>query len=76
MGITSALFTGVTGLKANSEAMNVIGNNIANVNTTGFKGGRTVFSDLISANAVGSNSQVGLGVQVLTWRFRVILSSS
>lgn len=66
MGITSALFTGVTGLKANSEAMNVIGNNIANVNTTGFKGGRTVFSDLISANAVGSNSQVGLGVQVQT----------
>lgn len=66
MGITSALYTGVSGLKANSEAMNVIGNNIANVNTTGYKGGRTVFADLLSANAVGNNSQVGLGTQIQT----------
>ena len=66
MGITSAMYTGVSGLKANSEAMNVIGNNVANVNTTGFKGGRTIFSDLLSANAVGNNSQVGLGTQIQT----------
>ena len=66
MGITSALYTGVSGLKANSEAMNVIGNNIANVNTTGFKGGRTVFSDLLSTNSVGNHSQIGLGTQIQT----------
>jgi flagellar hook protein FlgE len=42
--------------------MNVIGNNIANVNTVGFKQSRTMFSDMLSAN-VGNNSQVGKGVQ-------------
>jgi flagellar hook protein FlgE len=43
--------------------MNVIGNNIANVNTTGFKSARTLFSDLLSASA-GNNSQIGKGVQL------------
>ena len=63
MSITSALFTGVSGLVNNGEAMNVIGNNISNVNTTGFKYGRTLFSDMLSAN-VGNNSQIGRGVQM------------
>jgi len=63
MSITSALYTGVTGLLNNGEAMNVIGNNISNVNTTGFKQGRTLFSDLLSQNA-GNNSQIGKGVQL------------
>ena len=63
MSITSALFTGISGLVNNGEAMNVIGNNIANVNTIGFKYGRTLFSDMLSAN-MGNNSQVGRGVQI------------
>jgi flagellar hook protein FlgE len=63
MSITSALFTGVSGLVNNGEAMNVIGNNIANVNTVGFKYGRTLFSDMLSAN-MGNNSQIGRGVQI------------
>ncbi len=37
MSITSAMFTGVSGLLANAEGINVIGNNLANVNTVGFK---------------------------------------
>ena len=49
MSITSALFTGVSGLINNGESMNVIGNNIANVNTVGFKYARTLFSDMLSA---------------------------
>lgn len=64
MGITSALYSGVSGLNTNSQAMNVIGNNLANTNTVGFKGSRTVFSDLLSSNVFGSGgqSQVGRGV--------------
>ena len=64
MGISSALYSGVSGLKTSSHAMSVIGNNLAHTNTTGFKGARTVFSDLLSANVSGSGgtSQIGRGV--------------
>lgn len=63
MSITSALFTGVSGLVNNGESMNVIGNNIANINTIGFKSGRTLFADMLSAN-VGNGSQIGRGMQI------------
>lgn len=63
MSVTSALYTGISGLSANGEAMSVIGNNIANINTTGFKQGRMLFSDLLSSNLSG-NSQIGRGVQI------------
>ncbi|MCM0081065.1 flagellar hook basal-body protein [Geomonas sp. Red32] len=65
MSVTSALFTGVSGLQANGAAMSVIGNNISNVNTVGFKDSRTIFADLLSDNTVNS-SQIGKGVQVQT----------
>jgi flagellar hook protein FlgE len=66
MGINSALYTGVSGLNTNGNAMSVLGNNIANTNTVGFKSSRTVFSDLLSASISGSggSSQVGRGVQL------------
>lgn len=66
MGISSALYSGVSGLNTNSQAMTVIGNNLANTNTLGFKGARTVFSDLLSStiNGSGGTSQVGRGVNV------------
>lgn len=64
MSVTSALFTGVTGLLANGDAMNVIGNNISNVNTVGFKEGRSLFSDLLSQNIGSNGSQIGKGVQM------------
>jgi len=64
MGISSALYSGVSGLNTNSQAMSVIGNNLANTNTVGFKGSRTVFADLLSSsiNGSGGTSQVGRGV--------------
>jgi len=65
MSLTSAMFTGVSGLLNNGEAMSVIGNNIANVNTVGFKQARTLFSDQLS-QSIGNNSQVGKGVQLQT----------
>lgn len=63
MSLTSAMYTGVSGLSTYGDAMNVIGNNISNVNTTAFKESRSLFSDLLSAN-VGNGSQVGKGVQL------------
>ena len=63
MGITSALQTGVSGLVSNGEAMNVIGNNISNANTVGFKAASSLFADLLSQNA-GKDSQVGSGVKL------------
>lgn len=68
MGIQSAMFSGVSGLNTNSQAMSVIGNNLANTNTLGFKAGRTIFSDLLSSNVFGSGgaSQVGRGVGLST----------
>jgi flagellar hook protein FlgE len=59
------MFTGVSGLLNNGESMNVIGNNISNVNTVGFKGSRTLFSDMLYTK-MGSNSQVGRGMQMQT----------
>lgn len=68
MGISSALFSGVSGLNTNAQAMSVIGNNLANTNTVAFKGSRTVFSDLLSGTIFGSGglSQVGRGVGMST----------
>lgn len=42
MGLTSTLFTGMTGLSVNQTRLNVVGNNIANVNTVAFKASRTL----------------------------------
>ncbi len=66
MGLSSTLYTGISGLKANSEAMSVTGNNISNSNTIGFKSSATRFSDVLSARIAssGGQSQVGRGVQI------------
>ncbi|WP_029912309.1 flagellar hook protein FlgE [Pelobacter seleniigenes] len=66
MGLSSTLYTGISGLKANSEAMSVTGNNISNSNTIGFKSSSTLFSDVLSASisSAGGSSQVGRGVQI------------
>ena len=68
MGVSGSLFSGISGLNANANAMSVIGNNIANANTIGFKGSRTVFGDLLSGKVSGSSgtSQVGRGVGLST----------
>lgn len=59
MALTGALFSGVSGINANGNAMNIIGDNIANVNTIGFKSSRAVFFDLLSAEVGGT--KVGTG---------------
>src|SRR5882724_1149769 len=63
-------FTAITGLSANQAALGVIGNNIANSNTIGFKSGQAQFSDLISqqfaqsVNGSGQSLQIGLGTRM------------
>jgi len=66
MGLGASLYSGITGLTAHSERMTVIGNNLANVNTTGFKGSRMYFEDLLSQDyaTVNGVGQVGRGVRV------------
>jgi flagellar hook protein FlgE len=56
-----SLNTAVTGLQQFQQYIDVIGNNIANVNTTGFKDARTEFEDAFN-QALGPNAQVGTGV--------------
>jgi flagellar hook protein FlgE len=64
MGILTSMFTAVTGLNSYGNAMGVIGNNIANVGTAGFKSSRATFSELIATNLAGGggSDQIGLGV--------------
>lgn len=68
MALSSALYSGISGMNTNGTAMSVIGNNIANTNTVGFKSSRTVFSDLLasSVNGSGGASQVGRGTGLST----------
>ncbi|MBR6888471.1 MAG: flagellar hook-basal body complex protein [Selenomonadaceae bacterium] len=70
-----SLFSGVAGLKVHQTRMDVIGNNIANINTIGYKSSRTTFSDMLSQVQRGASApttalgginprQIGLGVDV------------
>ena len=70
-----SLFSGITGLRQHQNLMDVVSNNIANVNTTGFKASSVTFEDTLSqlvksaaapnAGAGGINpAQIGLGVQL------------
>jgi len=57
-----SLYSGISGLKANTSAMSVIGDNIANVHTTGFKSSNVSFANVFSSSLGQSDMQVGRGV--------------
>ena len=70
-----SLYSGVSGLKNHQTRMDVVGNNISNVNTTGFKSSRVTFSDTLSQTLSGASApadglggtnpkQIGLGSSV------------
>ncbi|MDR1933508.1 MAG: flagellar hook protein FlgE [Spirochaetales bacterium] len=70
-----SLYSSVSGLQNHQTRMDVVGNNLANVNTIGFKKGRVNFHDLISQNVQGASrpteelggvnpKQVGLGMSI------------
>jgi flagellar hook protein FlgE len=59
-----SLFAGISGLSANSTAMTVIGDNIANVNTTAFKSNKSSFANILSQSLGGSTTDgIGRGVE-------------
>lgn len=60
----TSLFTGISGMKANGIALSVIGDNIANMNTIGYKASRVTFGDVMSQTLTSgtSSSQIGRGV--------------
>ena len=77
MALTGAMSAAITGLKAHMDALNVVGNNVANVNTYGYKAGRVTFRESIystqSAGAAGTTAtggtnprQIGYGTSVGT----------
>ncbi|HOA40588.1 MAG TPA: flagellar hook-basal body complex protein, partial [Halanaerobiales bacterium] len=70
-----SMYAGVSGLKTHQTRMDVIGNNIANVNTAGFKASRVTFKEMLSQTLSGAKApqdnrggmnpqQVGLGVSL------------
>jgi len=70
-----SLFTAITGLQSFQQQMNVVANNIANVNTLGFKSSETLFESMLSQTFSGASAptatgggtnprQIGLGVQL------------
>lgn len=72
-----SMYSGVSGLRVHQTKMDVIGNNISNVNTTGFKSSRTLFNEVFSQNLQGASGptpnlggrnpmQIGLGANVNT----------
>ena len=67
MPLSNAMFSSITGLDTTSTAISVIGDNIANVNTPGFKERRAEFADVLSQTIaqVGGFSQLGAGAKTL-----------
>lgn len=63
-GLSASMWTSVSGLKSHGNKMNVVGNNIANVSTIGFKGQRMDFCDYLytSAGSASGPTQIGAGV--------------
>ena len=66
MSLTASMWTGVSGLLGHGEKMNVVGNNLANVSTVGFKAQRMDFQDFMYATTASASgpAQIGRGVQV------------
>lgn len=64
--VLKAMYSGVSGMRAEGEALGVVGDNIANVNTTGFKAQRAIFQDVLGHSILaGTGSSLpGSGVKV------------
>lgn len=51
-----SMYSGISGMRGFQTKLDVIGNNIANVNTVGFKKGRVMFQDILSQNVQGAGA--------------------
>jgi flagellar hook protein FlgE len=79
MSILRTLNTGATGLTANGDALGVVGDNISNTNTIGFKRSRAVFQDLVANAGRSEILQVGAGSRLANveqmWQQGALLST-
>ncbi|MBK9518757.1 MAG: flagellar hook protein FlgE [Anaeromyxobacter sp.] len=64
MSLLTSLSAGTTGLEAASLELSVVGDNIANANTIGFKGGRAAFEDALTQTVIGGTGEIGLGARL------------
>ncbi len=67
MGLSASMWTSVSGLLAHGNKMNVVGNNIANVSTIGFKSQRMDFNDYLYINGGSTSGPVQIGAGVSTY---------
>src|SRR4051794_5808359 len=63
MSLLNAMYAGVSGLSAEGDALGVVGDNVANANTVGFKQQRAVFEDVLGG-AAGLPGTTGGGVRM------------
>jgi flagellar hook protein FlgE len=63
----ASLYAGISGLTANTTAMTVIGDNIANVNTTAFKSNTSHFANILSSSLGGESATSGVGRGAEFW---------
>jgi flagellar hook protein FlgE len=61
MSLLTALSSGTTGLEASSLELSIVGDNISNANTIGFKAGRAAFEDALTQTVTGGTGEIGLG---------------
>lgn len=66
MSIFSSLYIGMSGMRVNETGFQAVGDNIANMNTVGFKGSRAVFADVLNRTVLGTAgvSEMGQGAAV------------
>ena len=62
MSLITSLYAGASGINAATDELSVVGDNIANSSTVGFKCSRAAFTDTMAQQLVGSTGQLGLGV--------------
>ena len=63
--MTGSMYAAIAGLKAHMQNLNVIGNNVANVNTQGYKSARAVFkTSIYTTTSGGSNGSANIGGKI------------
>ena len=74
MSLLTAMSSATTGIESSSTELSVIGDNIANANTVGFKAGRAAFEDALAQSVVGGVTFDGDAAQLLVGGNTVKLS--
>jgi len=64
MSILRAMYSGVSGISAEGQALGVVGDNIANINTVGFKAQRAIFEDILGRTVGSGMRSAGAGARV------------